>query len=194
MTKKSNRTSGQKNSSPVLHRINSSVQNGHSCNASLCGRSPAIQLQIEILDRGIPQKTTTAESIHRQMLAIFHLQGGSHQAKKGEWIPGLASPGYLALRKAEFVNGRWAMLGVDGMLLPEVLPKISIINAPPWYDAGKAEYFVSYSTLFVIEFILFHYEEIRRWQEIKNPGSVNQDPIFKSYSLPPNEVGYSGPP
>lgn len=84
------------------------------------------------------------------------------------------------------------MLGVAGMLLPEVFTKIGIINAPQWYDAGKAEYFASSSTLFVIEFILFHYVEIRRWQDIKNPGCVNQDPIFKQYSLPPNECGYPG--
>ncbi|XP_019417417.1 PREDICTED: chlorophyll a-b binding protein P4, chloroplastic isoform X2 [Lupinus angustifolius] len=137
------------------------------------------------------------------------------EAKKGEWLPGLASPGYLNgslpgdngfdplglaedpenLRwfvQAELVNGRWAMLGVAGMLLPEVFTNIGIINAPKWYDAGKEEYFASSSTLFVIEFILFHYVEIRRWQDIKNPGSVNQDPIFKQYSLPPNEVGYPG--
>uniref|UniRef100_A0A0F7GZU8 Chlorophyll a-b binding protein, chloroplastic n=1 Tax=Monsonia marlothii TaxID=163685 RepID=A0A0F7GZU8_9ROSI len=136
-------------------------------------------------------------------------------AKKGEWLPGLASPTYLngslpgdngfdplALAEdpenlkwfvqAELVNGRWAMLGVAGMLLPEVFTKIGILNVPEWYDAGKQEYFASSSTLFVIEFILFHYVEIRRWQDIKNPGSVNQDPIFKQYSLPPNEVGYPG--
>lgn len=69
---------------------------------------------------------------------------------------------------------------------------VGIINVPEWYDAGKEQYFASSSTLFVIEFILFHYVEIRRWQDIKNPGSVNQDPIFKQYSLPPNEVGYPG--
>ncbi|KMT10798.1 hypothetical protein BVRB_5g114540 [Beta vulgaris subsp. vulgaris] len=137
------------------------------------------------------------------------------EAKKGEWLPGLASPAYLngslpgdngfdplALAEdpenlkwfvqAELVNGRWAMLGVAGMLLPEVFTQIGIINVPKWYDAGKQEYFASSSTLFVIEFILFHYVEIRRWQDIKNPGSVNQDPIFKQYSLPPNEVGYPG--
>lgn len=94
--------------------------------------------------------------------------------------------------QAELVNGRWAMLGVAGMLLPEVFTSIGIINVPKWYDAGKEEYFASSSTLFVIEFILFHYVEIRRWQDIKNPGSVNQDPIFKQYSLPAGEVGYPG--
>ena len=30
--------------------------------------------------------------------------------------------------QAELVNGRWAMLGVAGMLLPEVFTKIGIIN------------------------------------------------------------------
>ncbi|KAJ8630624.1 hypothetical protein MRB53_023947 [Persea americana] len=138
-------------------------------------------------------------------------------AKKGEWLPGLASPGYLTgslpgdngfdplglaedpenlkwFIQAELVNSRWAMLGVAGMLLPEVFTKIGVINAPQWYDAGKSEYFASSSTLFVIEFILFHYVEIRRWQDIKNPGCVNQDPIFKNYSLPPHECGYPGGP
>ena len=78
------------------------------------------------------------------------------------------------------------------MLLPEVFTSIGIIDVPKWYDAGKSEYFASSSTLFVIEFILFHYVEIRRWQDIKNPGCVNQDPIFKNYSLPPHELGYPG--
>ncbi|XXG73577.1 hypothetical protein AAC387_Pa07g2473 [Persea americana] len=109
-------------------------------------------------------------------------------AKKGEWLPGLASPGYLTgslpgdngfdplglaedpenlkwFIQAELVNSRWAMLGVAGMLLPEVFTKIGVINAPQW-----------------------------RWQDIKNPGCVNQDPIFKNYSLPPHQCGYPGGP
>ncbi|KAJ1406298.1 Chlorophyll a/b binding domain superfamily [Sesbania bispinosa] len=36
----------------------------------------------------------------------------------------------------------------------------------------KEEYFASSFTLFVIEFILFHYMEIRRWHDIKNPGRL----------------------
>eukprot|EP00249_Psilotum_nudum_P034338 c53289_g1_i1 orf=351-1112(+) len=136
-------------------------------------------------------------------------------AKKGEWLPGLESPAYLNgslpgdngfdplglaedpanlnwYVQAELVNGRWAMVGVAGMIAPELLTKIGLINAPEWYDAGKVEYFAPAKTLFVIEFILFHYVEIRRWQDIKYPGSVNQDPLFKSFRLPPNEVGYPG--
>ncbi|CAN4100409.1 unnamed protein product [Withania somnifera] len=78
--------------------------------------------------------------------------------------------------RGELVNGRWAMLGVAGMLLPEIFTSLGLLNLRCWKS----------------RFLLFHYVEIRRWQDIKNPGSVNQDPIFKSYSLPPNEVGYPG--
>ena len=42
--------------------------------------------------------------------------------------------------QAELVNGRWAMLGVAGMLLPEVFTKIGIINVPKWFDAGKENF------------------------------------------------------
>ncbi|VAI32886.1 unnamed protein product [Triticum turgidum subsp. durum] len=89
---------------------------------------------------------------------------------KGSWLPGLPSPAYLdgslagdngfdplALAEdpedlrwfvqAELVNGRWAMLGVAGMLIPEVLTKAGLLNAPEWYDAGKETYFASSSTL-----------------------------------------------
>ncbi|VAI18114.1 unnamed protein product [Triticum turgidum subsp. durum] len=110
---------------------------------------------------------------------------------KGSWLPGLPSPAYL--------DGSLAGdNGFDPLALaedPEDLRwfvQAELVNAPEWYDAGKETYFASSSTLFVIEFILFHYVEIRRWQDIKNPGSVNQDPIFKSYSLPPHECGYPG--
>lgn len=94
--------------------------------------------------------------------------------------------------QAELQNGRWAMLGVAGILIPELLTKIGILNVPTWYDAGAVEYFAPSSTLFVIEFILFHYVEVRRWQDIKYPGSVNQDPFFPNNKLPDGEVGYPG--
>nr|Q36718.1 RecName: Full=Chlorophyll a-b binding protein 1B-20, chloroplastic; AltName: Full=LHCI type I CAB-1B-20; AltName: Full=Light-harvesting complex I 20 kDa protein; Flags: Precursor [Hordeum vulgare] len=134
---------------------------------------------------------------------------------KGSWLPGLQSPAYLdgslegdngfdplALAEdpedlrwfvqADVVNGRWAMLGVAGMLIPEVLTKAGLMNAPEWLRLpGKETYFASSSTALRVH-MSSTYVEIRRWQDIKNPGSVNQDPIFKSYSLPPHECGYPG--
>ncbi|MCO5596398.1 hypothetical protein L7F22_050459 [Adiantum nelumboides] len=137
------------------------------------------------------------------------------EAKKGEWLPGLTSPSYLDgslpgdngfdplglgedpgnlkwYVQAELQNGRWAMLGVAGILIPTLLTKFGILNVPAWYDAGSVKYFAPASTLFVIEFILFHYVEVRRWQDIKYPGSVNADPFNPSLTLPPGEVGYPG--
>jgi light-harvesting complex I chlorophyll a/b binding protein 4 len=137
------------------------------------------------------------------------------EAAKGEWLPGLASPAYLDgslpgdngfdplglgedpanlkwYVQAELQNGRWAMLGAAGMIIPEALTKAGVWNAPVWYDAGAVPYFAPASTLFIIEFLLFHYVEVRRWQDIKYPGSVSEDPIFKGNKLPPGEVGYPG--
>ena len=37
-----------------------------------------------------------------------------------------------------------------------------------------------------------HYVEVRRAYDFKNPGSQDQDPIFKNFSLPKHEVGYPG--
>eukprot|EP00244_Chara_vulgaris_P005656 TRINITY_DN21_c0_g2_i4.p2 TRINITY_DN21_c0_g2~~TRINITY_DN21_c0_g2_i4.p2 ORF type:complete len:272 (+),score=43.72 TRINITY_DN21_c0_g2_i4:222-1037(+) len=134
---------------------------------------------------------------------------------KGNWLPGSESPAYLDgslpgdngfdplelgrepeqlrwLVQAELQNGRWAMLGVAGMIVPEVLTKIGIWNAPLWYDAGKADYFASASTLFIVELFLFAWVESRRWMDIINPGSVSEDPIFKGNKLPPGDVGYPG--
>ncbi|MCO5571566.1 hypothetical protein L7F22_025310 [Adiantum nelumboides] len=137
------------------------------------------------------------------------------EAKKGEWLPGLASPGYLdksllgdngfaslGLAKhptilkwyvqAKMQNVRWAMLGVGSMLILDLLTNIGIINVPKWYDAIKVEYFAAASTLFVIEFIRFHYVEVRRWQDIKYLGSVNADPFNPTLTLPSSEIGYRG--
>ena len=37
-----------------------------------------------------------------------------------------------------------------------------------------------------------HFVEVRRWQDIRNHGSVNDDPIFKGNSVPNLEPGYPG--
>ncbi|KAI5078556.1 hypothetical protein GOP47_0006227 [Adiantum capillus-veneris] len=78
------------------------------------------------------------------------------------------------------------------MLIPDLLKKIGVINVPAWYDAGKVKYFAPASTAFVIKFILFHYVEVRRWQDIKYPGSVNANPFNTKLTLLPSEVGYPG--
>jgi len=69
--------------------------------------------------------------------------------------------------QAELQNGRWAMLGVAGIMIPEALTKAGILNVPVWYEAGAAETSIPFPTLLAIEFLLFNYVELRRWQDIK---------------------------
>ncbi len=38
--------------------------------------------------------------------------------------------------------------------------------------------------------LLFAWVEINRYQDYKNPGSVNRDPIFTNNALGPNTPGY----
>jgi len=93
-------------------------------------------------------------------------------------------------REAELLHCRWAMLGVTGILVGEIVrPDIDFYKAPQQLE-GTLPF--SISNLLAIEFILFHYVEIRRWQDFKKPGAVDNDPIFKQYKLPSHEVGYPG--
>ncbi|KAL0535686.1 hypothetical protein IC582_030027 [Cucumis melo] len=39
---------------------------------------------------------------------------------------------------------------------------------------------------------ILHRHRLSLRQDIKNSGNVNKYPIFKQYSLPPNDVGYPG--
>merc|ERR1712187_477980 len=129
------------------------------------------------------------------------------------WYPGNASPTYLDgsmpgdygfdplrlgsdanvlkwFREAELQHCRWAMLGVAGILVGELVrPDIDFYAAPKQLEGT---YPFSISTLLGIEFLLFHYVEVRRWQDFNNPGSVDQDPIFRENKMPSHEVGYPG--
>ena len=107
------------------------------------------------------------------------------------------------------------MLAAAGILFEDILGHIGAggpAARTPWFNAGKFEYFAPASTLTIIQFFLFAWVEIRRYQDMKNPClkhvssnskpdvslltpafnvcSANQDPIFSSYKLPDgNEPG-----
>lgn len=132
------------------------------------------------------------------------------------WAPGVVSPTYLdgslagdygwdpmglssdpkALawyRQAELVHSRWAMMGVVGILGQELLnPDVF------WYEAGLPKNLpeqvsgLNLGGILAVEFCLMHYVEVRRWQDYKNPGSVNEDPVFKGNSVPNEVMGYPG--
>ena len=134
------------------------------------------------------------------------------------WYPGVEGPAYLEgkvgdygwdplglgkdpvafawYRQAELQHARWAMLGCFGVLVQEnVFPDMFWYNAALPENLPGAPYLpegVNLAALLGIQFLLMHYVEVRRWQDYKQPGSVNQDPIFKDYSVPNAEVGYPG--
>lgn len=89
-------------------------------------------------------------------------------------------------RQAELQHCRWAMLGVVGTCVPDVL------GLPQWDVAGKEEYFTDGFTLFVSQLLFMSWAEYRRWMDIQNPGSNNVDPIFGNYEVGMKGVGYPG--
>jgi len=99
-------------------------------------------------------------------------------------------------QQAELQNGRWAMMGAAGILVPDLFHSVGLGGPAaqiPWFEAGKYEYFAPPSALFASMMFLFAFVEFRRLQDIRKPGSVNQDPIFTNNKLPDgNEVGYPG--
>lgn len=140
------------------------------------------------------------------------------QANRTSWFPGSKLPDHLDgtlvgdfgfdplglgkdasrlkwYQQAELQNGRWAMLGAAGILVPDLFHSIGAGGPAaqvPWFEAGKYEYFAPPSALFAVMMILFAWVEMRRLQDIRKPGSANQDPIFSSNKLPDGEVGYPG--
>ncbi|KAL5698338.1 Photosystem I chlorophyll a/b-binding protein 6 [Ranunculus cassubicifolius] len=131
------------------------------------------------------------------------------------WFPGSSSPEWLdgslpgdfgfdplglgsdpeTLRwfaQAELVHGRWAMLAVAGILIPEYLESIGFIENFSWYEASTKEYFTDTTTLFVIQLALMGWVEGRRWADLVNPGSVDIEPKLPNRKNPTPDVGYPG--
>lgn len=138
-------------------------------------------------------------------------------AERPSWLPGTPHPEHLKgelpgdygfdplslgsdpevlswFVQAELQHARWAMVGFLGITVAEVLTLQGQINAPLWFNAGEGQYFTDGWTLFGIQFLLMGWAEARRWMDIINPGSVNQDPLFTNsdYKCTGTEVGYPG--
>lgn len=94
--------------------------------------------------------------------------------------------------QAELMHARWAMLGVSGILIPELLEKIGYVDNFSWYDAGTREYFADPTTLFIVQLALMGWVEGRRWADMINPGSVDIEPKLPNKTNPKPDVGYPG--
>jgi len=96
-------------------------------------------------------------------------------------------------RQSELVHARWAMLGVAGILVQEIVkPDIFFYEAGLPQNLPEPFKNINMGGLLAWEFLLMHWVEVRRWQDYKNFGSVNEDPIFKGNKVPNPEMGYPG--
>lgn len=94
--------------------------------------------------------------------------------------------------QAELMHSRWAMLGVAGILIPELLGRAGFIENYSWYNAGTQEYFADTTTLFVVQLALMGWAEGRRWADMIKPGSVDIDFKLPHIKKPKPDVGYPG--
>ena len=89
------------------------------------------------------------------------------------------------------MHARWAMLGVAGMAAPEIFGNPLVDGPlPNWADAPFYDgYIADANTLFVVQMFLMNWAEVRRWQDMKNPGSVHADPYDESRKCTGTDVG-----
>ncbi|XP_077213357.1 photosystem I light harvesting complex protein 5 [Tasmannia lanceolata] len=142
------------------------------------------------------------------------------RAQRATWLPGLDPPPHLdgtlagdygfdplglgedpeSLKwyvQAELVHSRFAMAGVVGILLPDLLRVTGISNIPIWYEAGAVKFeFASTEALFIIQLFLMGFVETKRYMDFTNPGSQAQEGTFLGLeaSFEGLEPGYPGGP
>ena len=64
---------------------------------------------------------------------------------------------------------------------------------PNWAEAPfYKDYLADSTTLFATQMFLMNWAEVRRWQDIKKPGSVSTDPLFEANKCTGTDVGYPG--
>jgi len=102
-----------------------------------------------------------------------------------EGAGGFVNPQWLAY--SEVIHGRWAMLGVAGIVAPEVLGGAGIIPADTglvWFKSGAIppqgtfDYWADPTTIFWVNMCLMNFAEIKRGQDYWYPGSQAETPLM----------------
>eukprot|EP00775_Hariotina_reticulata_P011970 gene11970-12113_t len=147
------------------------------------------------LKSAVSGKAGVAKAVSRRQVTV------RASASRPLWRPGSTPPAHLKgeglganpeslkwFAESERVHARWAMLAVAGILAQEIArPDIF------WYDAPtKIDLPFNIVGLLAFEFFAMHFVELKRWQDFRNPGSVDTDPLFPQNKLKPHEVGYPG--
>ena len=88
------------------------------------------------------------------------------------------------------------MLGVAGMLFTSIAHKTGA-DIPEWFNAGKVsleQTDIPYPTLIMVQFFLFNFSEIKRYQDMKVPGSQGEEGSFLGFESQFKGTGVSGYP
>jgi len=102
-----------------------------------------------------------------------------------EGAGGFVNPQWLAY--SEVIHGRWAMLGVAGIVAPEVLGGMGIIPADTglvWFKSGAIppqgtfDYWADPMTIFWVNMVMMNFAEIKRGQDYWYPGSQGETPLM----------------
>jgi len=96
--------------------------------------------------------------------------------------------------EAERVHARFAMLGVAGVLAPELLTNLGLADLPNWVEVQSSTLWASTGTLFLVQMILFSFAEHKRLYDFKNPGSQAQPGSFLGLEVALGGSGVAGYP
>ncbi|OAY71298.1 Chlorophyll a-b binding protein 7, chloroplastic, partial [Ananas comosus] len=142
------------------------------------------------------------------------------RAQRATWLPGLDPPPHLdgtlagdfgfdplglgedpeSLRwyvQAELVHCRFAMAGVAGILVTDLLRVAGVGNIPVWFEAGAVKFeFASTRALFIVQLFLMGFVETKRYMDFINPGSQAREGTFLGLeaALEGLQPGYPGGP
>jgi len=97
-------------------------------------------------------------------------------------------------QQAELQHARWAMVGVVGIVVPEIFQIAADAKPVLWTDAGAGDYIFPWQGLAAVQALMMGWAEQRRWQDLKAPGSVNTGAIYDDlkWGDDGNDLGYPG--
>jgi len=102
-----------------------------------------------------------------------------------EGAGGFVNPQWLAY--SEVIHGRWAMLGVAGIVAPEILGGMGVIPESTglvWFTSGAIppqgtfDYWANPMTIFWVNMCMMNFAEIKRGQDYWFPGSQAETPLL----------------
>ncbi|KAL6633494.1 hypothetical protein ACP70R_026165 [Stipagrostis hirtigluma subsp. patula] len=99
--------------------------------------------------------------------------------------------------QAELVHCRFAMLGVAGILVTDLIRVAGIRDLPVWFEAGAAKFDFAHTTsLFFVQLVLMGFAETKRYMDFINPGSQAEEGTFIGLeaALVGSQPGYPGGP